>query len=139
MSALKNVVNTDQSPNYFPEKLYQTALTVTGNGFLEYLLQVDAKLDYLVWFHFAEIDVSVNGPGQRVFDVWINEQNVSRVDIYKQVGSFAAYSWYYTVHNLSSTTLSVKLVPIVGAPIICGLENYAIVPADLSTVPDQGI
>uniref|UniRef100_A0A5B7B1W6 Malectin-like domain-containing protein n=1 Tax=Davidia involucrata TaxID=16924 RepID=A0A5B7B1W6_DAVIN len=137
VSAIKNVINTDQSPNYFPKKLYQTALTVTGHGSLEYELPVDAKLDYLLWFHLAEIDVSVTRAGQRVFDVVINDKNVSRIDIYKQVGSFAAYSWNYTVKNLSSTILSVKLVSIVGAPIICGLENYAIVPADLSTVPDQ--
>ncbi|XP_028087918.1 receptor-like protein 4 [Camellia sinensis] len=137
VSAIKNVVNTDQSPNYFPVKLYQTALMGTGNGALEYELPVDAKLDYLLWFHFAEIDVSVNRQGQRVFDVVVNGENMSRVDIFKQVGSFAAYDWYCTVKNLSSTILSVKLVPVVGVPIICGLENYAIVPADLSTVPDQ--
>ncbi|KAI8527627.1 hypothetical protein RHMOL_Rhmol12G0090100 [Rhododendron molle] len=139
VSALKDVANTDQSPNYFPAKLYQTALTLTGNGFLEYLLPVDARLDYMVWFHFAEIDVSVNQPGQRVFDVMINEQNVSREDIYKRVGSFAAYSWYHIVRNLNTTTLSVKLVPVVGAPIICGVENYAIVTTDLSTDPDEVI
>lgn len=101
-------------------------------------MPVDARLDYMVWFHFAEIDLSVNKPGQRVFDVMINEQNVSREDIFKQVGSFAAYSWYYIVRNLNTTTLSVKLVPVVGAPIICGVENYAIVTTDLSTDPDEG-
>ncbi|KAL7001232.1 hypothetical protein U1Q18_002384 [Sarracenia purpurea var. burkii] len=118
-------------------KLYQTAATVIGNGAMEYELPVDAKLDYLVWFHFAEIDGSVTKSGQRVFDVVINDENVSRVDIFKEVGSFAAYSWHHTVNNLSSTVLSVKFVPVVGVPLICGLENYAIVPVDLSTVPDQ--
>lgn len=138
VSAGRNVINTDRSPNYFPMKLYTSAVTLTGRGSLEYQLPVDAKLDYLVWFHFAEIDVSVSREGQRVFDVVINDKNVNRVDIYKQVGSFAAYSWPYTVKNLSSTILSLKLVPVVGAPILCGLENYAIVPADLKTLPDQG-
>ncbi|KAL6955609.1 hypothetical protein U1Q18_045470, partial [Sarracenia purpurea var. burkii] len=138
VSTAKNVVGTDQSPNYFPMKLYQTAATVIGNGAMEYELPVDAKLDYLVWFHFAEIDGSVTKSGQRVFDVVINDENVSRVDIFKEVGSFAACSWHHTVNNLSSTVLSVKFVPVVGVPLICGLENYAIVPVDLSTVPDQG-
>ncbi|XAR55843.1 Non-specific serine/threonine protein kinase [Bertholletia excelsa] len=137
VSAIKNVINTDQFPNYFPTTLYQTALMVTGTGELEYELPVDAKRDYLLWFHFAEIDVSVTRAGQRVFDVVINDKNVSRVDIYKEAGSFAAYSWHYVVKNLSSTTLSVKLVRDVGAPLICGLENYAIVPDDLRTLPDQ--
>ncbi|KAK2971536.1 hypothetical protein RJ640_017905 [Escallonia rubra] len=137
VSAVKDVVNAGQSPNYFPMKLYQTAVMATAAGTLEYELPVDAKLDYLVWFHFAEIDVSVNRAGQRVFDLVINDKNVTRVDVYKEVGGFAAYSWHYTVKNLSSTILNVKLVSVVGGPIICGLENYAIVPADLQTVHDQ--
>ncbi|GMP83196.1 hypothetical protein CsSME_00037203 [Camellia sinensis var. sinensis] len=137
VSVVKNVNNTDQSPNYFPMKLYQSAVTVIGNGELEYELPVDAKMDYLVWFHFAEIDSGVTKSGQRVFDVLVNDKNVSRVDIFSEVGSFSAYSLHYTVKNLSSTSLIVKLSPVVGAPIISGLENYAIVPADPSTVPDQ--
>ncbi|KAK9276328.1 hypothetical protein L1049_005860 [Liquidambar formosana] len=136
LSTPKSISNTGQPPNYFPMKLYQQAVTLTRNGPLEYELPVDAKLDYLVWLHFAEIDSSVRA-GQRVFDVFVNDMNVTRVDIYKQVGGFAAYTWHYTVKNLSSSVLSVKLMPVVGKPIISGLENYALVPADLSTVPEQ--
>ncbi|KAL3501659.1 hypothetical protein ACH5RR_036108 [Cinchona calisaya] len=144
ISAIKDVVNVDKEPNFFPQKLYQTAtILVGGNGnngdYLEYELPVDAKLDYVLWFHFAEIDVSVTKAGQRVFDMFVNDVNISRVDIYKSVGSFAAYDWSYVVNNLSSTLLSVRLVPVVGSPTICGLENYAIVPADLLTLPDQVI
>ncbi|KAL5722248.1 hypothetical protein ACHQM5_005791 [Ranunculus cassubicifolius] len=131
------ILGTDQSPNYFPMRLYQSG--VTANRVLEYELPVDAKLDYLVWFHFAEIESSGSGVGLRVFDVLINQRNVTRIDIFKQVGSFAAFSWHYTVKNLNSTLLNVKLVPVIGHPLICGLENYALVPKDLSTVPDQVI
>ncbi|PHT29791.1 hypothetical protein CQW23_30639 [Capsicum baccatum] len=137
ISAVKNVVNVDRPPNYFPMKLYLSAITAVGGGFLEYILPVDAKLDYLLWFHFAEIDVSVNKEGKRVFDVEVNGVNVSRVDIYKEVGSFAAYDFSYVVKNLSDTKLIVRLVPVVGAPVICGLENYAIIPDDLKTLPQQ--
>lgn len=132
----QTIANTNQQPNYFPMKLYQTAVTLGGT--LEYELEVDAKLDYLIWFHFAEIDSSVTKLGQRVFDIMVNGKNVSRVDIYKQVGSFTAYSWHYVANNLSSTGLSVKLVPVVGAVLISGLENYALIPSDLSTLPEQG-
>ncbi|CAL1392834.1 unnamed protein product [Linum trigynum] len=136
VSTRESISGVNQAPNYFPMKLYQMA--VTGNGVLEYEIQVDAKMDYLLWFHFAEIDSSVNKKGQRVFDVLVNEKNASRVDIFAQVGSFAAYSFSYTVHNLSSTTLSVKLVPVAGgAPIISGIENYALVPNDIATLPEQ--
>ncbi|VFQ85496.1 unnamed protein product [Cuscuta campestris] len=139
ISAVKHIENAEKPPNYFPLKLYQSAVTVVGEGnkSLEYSLQVDAKLDYLLCLHFAEIDLSIYRKGQRVFDVEVNGENVSRVDIYDKVGDFAAYDWFHVVKNLSSTTLTVKLVSVVGAPIICGLENYAIVLTDLKTVPDQ--
>ncbi|OMO90211.1 hypothetical protein CCACVL1_07467 [Corchorus capsularis] len=133
----EKIKGAEQAPNYFPMKLYQSA--VTNDGALEYGLEVDAKLDYLVWFHFAEIDSTVNKAGERVFDVLVNHKNVSRVDIFKQVGSFAAYTLNYTEKNLSNSVLNVKLVPVVGAPLISGLENYAMVPADLSTLPEQVI
>ncbi|KAH6834487.1 Di-glucose binding protein with Leucine-rich repeat domain-containing protein [Perilla frutescens var. hirtella] len=139
ISTHKAIANVELNPNYFPEKLYQSASMVQGNeaGVLEYELPVDAKLDYLLWFHFAEIDGSVTKAGQRVFDVLVNDENVSRVDVFDKVGGFAAYDWSYVVKNLSNTILYVRLESVVGAPFICGLENYAIVPVDLKTVHDQ--
>ncbi|KAG5059976.1 hypothetical protein AAZX31_01G080500 [Glycine max] len=142
VSTRSGISGTEQKPNYFPEKLYQsaamTAVTAEeGDGVLEYELSVDAKLDYLVWLHFAEIEGRVRRVGERVFDVYINNDNLTRIDIYKQVGGFAAFTWHHTVKNLSSSVLSVKLVGVVGAPLICGIENYALVPSDPSTVPEQ--
>lgn len=136
ISTRETITNTNQSPNYYPMKLYQTA--VVSSGVIEYELAVDAKLDYLLWFHFAEIDSSVTKAGQRVIEIVVNEKNVSEVDIFKAVGRFAAYSWHYVAKNLSSTELRVKLLPVVGAVLISGIENYALVPNDLSTVPEQG-
>lgn len=143
VSTRNSIGGTDQKPNYFPSKLYQSAATTAetaeeGGGVLEYELSVDAKLDYLVWLHFAEIEERVRKVGERVFDVFINGENLTRVDIYKQVGGFAAFTWHHTVKNLSSSVLSLKLVGVVGAPIICGIENYALVPGDPSTVAQQG-
>lgn len=135
ISTRETITGTIQQPNYFPMKLYQTA--VTGDGTLEYAVSVDAKMDYLLWFHFAEIDSSVKQKSERVFDVVVNEKKVERVDVFEEVGSFAAYSWRYTEHNLSSTVLTLKFVPVVGAPIISGIEIYALVPNDLSTMPKQ--
>ncbi|XP_058091386.1 receptor-like protein 4 isoform X2 [Magnolia sinica] len=137
VSTTAHVYGTNQAPNYFPTHLYQTAITAIGGGSLDYELSVDTRLDYLVWFHFAEIDPSVTAPGKRVFDVYINQNNVSRIDIFKEVGAFSAFNWHYTVTNLNSTPLSVRLVPVVGPPLISGLENYAMVPLDLSTVPSE--
>ncbi|XP_042008988.1 receptor-like protein 4 [Salvia splendens] len=89
-------------------------------------------------FMLKSIDVSVTRAGQRVFDVLVNGETVKRVDVYKEVGGFAAYDFSFVVRNLSATALTVRLEPVAGAPVICGLENYAIVPVDLRTAPDQG-
>jgi len=118
-------------------KVYQSAVTTEGT--LEYELGVDAKMDYAVWLHFAEIDSSVKKAGERVFDVFINGDNVTRLDIYKQVGGFSALTLNYTLKNLSSNVFTLKLVPAVGAPLISGVENYALVPLDPSTLPLQGL
>ncbi|XP_048136970.1 receptor-like protein 4 isoform X2 [Rhodamnia argentea] len=136
ISTNSTISGANQQPNYFPMKLYQTAI-MAREGSLDYALEVDAKMDYLLWLHFAEIESKTSGAGQRVFDVVVNGDNLTRVDIYKEVGLFAAYDWHYTLKNLSSTTLSVKLEPVVGVPLISGLENYALVPVDLSTDPEQ--
>lgn len=132
-----DVSGSGLSPNYFPMKLYQSA--VTAEGVLEYEFVVDAKMDYMMWLHFAEIDSSVRKEGERVFDVFINGRNASRVDIYKEVGRFAAFDWHYTVKNLNDSVLKLRLEAAVGAPIISGIENYALVPIDPSTVPQQGV
>ncbi|XP_010695828.2 receptor-like protein 4 isoform X1 [Beta vulgaris subsp. vulgaris] len=137
ISTTRAVRGANQKPNYFPMRVYQTAVTVGSLGVLEYELNVDAKLDYLLWFHFAEIDSKVTKAGQRVFDVLVNGVNVNRIDVFKSVGGFKAHDWHYVAKNLSSTLLTVELSPVVGEPILCGLENYAIVPNDLATVPDQ--
>ncbi|RWW89357.1 hypothetical protein BHE74_00001695 [Ensete ventricosum] len=135
-----HILGANQAPNYFPVKLYETAVTTVNSGdALVYLLPVDTRLDYMVWFHFAEIDSGVTMAGQRVFDVLIGGENSTRIDIYKEVGGFTAFKWHYIVENLTSTPLVVKLVPVVGKPIICGLENYAVVPLDLATVPSQSV
>ncbi|KAK4780888.1 hypothetical protein SAY87_016994 [Trapa incisa] len=139
ISTSASIKGTDQAPNYFPMKLYQTAVTLGQSGVIEYELEVDAKLDYMLWLHFAEIDSRVNKIGQRVFDVVVNGENVTQIDIFKQVGAFAPFDWNYIVKNLSSSFLNVKLVPVVGVPLISGLENYALVPIDLSTDPNQVI
>ncbi|CAL9147496.1 unnamed protein product [Musa hybrid cultivar] len=132
------ILGANQAPDYFPVKVYETAVTTVNSAdALMYLLPVDTRLDYMVWFHFAEIDSGVTMAGQRVFDVLIGGENATRIDIYKEVGAFTAFKWHYIVENLTSTPLVVKLVPVVGKPIICGLENYAIVPLDLATVPSQ--
>jgi hypothetical protein len=136
----RKIYGTNQPPNYFPTKLYKSAVTTGGDASneIEYILPVDTRLSYMLWLHFAEIDAGIGGPGQRVFDVMVDRNNVTRIDIFKHVGGFTAFKWTYIVENLTSSTMTVKLVPVVGRPILCGLENYAMVPLEMRTVPSQG-
>ncbi|KAL8153337.1 hypothetical protein V2J09_011097 [Rumex salicifolius] len=138
VSTTESISKSNAAPNFFPEKLYQSAVTVPENGNLEYEFIVDARMDYLLWFHFAEIDRAVTRPGERVFDVLIDGVNVKRIDVLKQAGAaFSAFDWHYVAKNLSTTTLSVRFAHVSGAPFLSALENYALVPNDLSTEPDQ--
>ncbi|KAH9312737.1 hypothetical protein KI387_027772, partial [Taxus chinensis] len=137
LSTQNLIKSTDQAHDYFPPHLYQTALTLTSKGQLEYRLPVDTRLDYMLWFHFAEIDPSINAPGQRVFDIIVNDINVHQIDIFKEVGSFTAFRWQHTAHNLTKSTISIKLVAVHGTPLINGVENYALIPMDLATVTSE--
>ncbi|PKA56586.1 Putative leucine-rich repeat receptor-like serine/threonine-protein kinase [Apostasia shenzhenica] len=134
----RQVLGGGHAHNYFPPQLYLTAITPQQSGeAIEYLLPVDTRMDYMVWFHFAEIDSGINAAGRRVFDIVINGKDITRIDIFKAVGGFTAFKWHHVVKNLTTAPLSLKLVPVVGKPIICGLENYAMVPLDIATVSDQ--
>ncbi|KAK3160305.1 hypothetical protein QOZ80_1BG0057750 [Eleusine coracana subsp. coracana] len=135
----RKIFGSNQPPNYFPTKLYESAVTTGGDASneIEYLMPVDTRLNYMLWLHFAEVDAGIGAAGQRVFDVMVDGNNVTRIDIFKQVGAFTAFKWTYVVENLTSSTMSVKLVPVVGRPILCGLENYAMVPLEMRTVPSQ--
>lgn len=139
LSTNKPIANSSISPDYFPSWLYQSAITsVSTNESIEYSMEVDVEMNYVLWFHFAEIDPTVTKIGQRVFDITVDGLNVKRMDIFKQVGSFTAFQWQYVTNNLTKTNLSVKISPVVGVPLMSGLENYAMSPRGQATVPSQG-
>jgi len=134
LTTTQNILNTTLPPNYFPEKLYQACRSIN------YVFEVDSNLDYAIWLHFAEIDPSVKAQGQRVFDVRINNQVVlPNLDIYKLAGGpFSAYDWHFTVVNLTGSSLIIDFEAKIGPPLICGLEVYALLTADLTTNVTEG-
>nr|CAD1842597.1 unnamed protein product [Ananas comosus var. bracteatus] len=92
------IFGSNQPPNYFPTLLYETAVTtVDPADALQYLLPVDTRLSYMIWFHFAEIDAGVNSAGRRVFDVVVGGNNVTRIDIFKERGAGPGHR---EAHNL---------------------------------------
>ncbi|KAJ7527161.1 hypothetical protein O6H91_16G039600 [Diphasiastrum complanatum] len=130
----ESIHNADIPPNYFPNRLYQAAHTLELPSNLEYLLTVDSSLDYMIWFHFAEIDPGVSGPGERVFNISLNDQVVfPNVDIFKEVGKFAALDLKYIVKNLTGSIINITLSPVFGSPLLSAVENYAILHMNLAT------
>ncbi len=83
---------------------------------------------------------SVKAQGQRVFDVRINNQVVlPNLDIYKLVGGpFFAYDWHFTLVNLTGSSLTIDFEAKIGPPLICGLEVYALLTADVTTNVTEG-
>ncbi|XP_039040628.1 receptor-like protein 4 [Hibiscus syriacus] len=69
------IITTKEKINWYrasAELLPDEIVPIGGDidGGLEYELALDAKLDYFVWFHFAEIDSSVKKAGRECSMCW---------------------------------------------------------------------
>ncbi|KAI6703726.1 hypothetical protein NL676_012862 [Syzygium grande] len=136
----ESIKQTSLSPNYYPEGLYQTAIIGTDLvPDLEYTMDVDPNSNYSVWLHFAEIDASVTGAGQRVFDVLINGDTVFQsVDIIQRSGDRCAALVLNTTVAVSGRTLTIRLLPKEGnIAIINAIEVFEIVMAESKTSVDE--
>lgn len=134
-----NIVGADVAPDYWPGRLYQTCRYSVQPGIpIIYNYLVDAKLDYQVWFHLAEIDPNMTTAG-RVFNVSVNNVVVlSGLDLFQRVGLNTAFDFLYTVRNLTGSNLVISFTPQVGSPLACGLEVLAILKADIATNVTEG-
>ncbi len=111
------ITNTVQDAFYASRRYGAT----TGDP-LTYELPVNGFGSYAVRLDFAELDSQVTKAGQRVFDVEIESSFVlSNIDVYKAVGKSTAYSRDFTV-NVSDGSLTIRLIPKVGEPMISGIE-----------------
>jgi hypothetical protein len=61
------------------------------------------------------------------------------LDLFQQVGANAAFDYVYTVNNLTGGSLTISLAPVIGSPLICGLEVLAVVRADIATDLTEGL
>ncbi|XP_071707287.1 receptor-like protein 4 [Rutidosis leptorrhynchoides] len=127
-------------PNYYPEALYQTALISSDNlPDLTYTSDVDPNRNYSIWLHFAEIDPSVTGEGQRVFDILINGDTVfQEIDIVKLSGDVNSALVLNTTVAVSGRSLTITLQPVKGThTIISAIEIFEIVRAEAKTLIDE--
>ncbi|KAJ7968593.1 Leucine-rich repeat receptor-like protein kinase [Quillaja saponaria] len=128
------------SPNFYPEALYRTALISTDSQpDLTYTLDVDPNRNYSIWLHFAEIDSSVTGVGQRVFNIVINGDTAFEdVDIIKLSGSRYAALVLNTTVTVNGRTLTITLQPKEGShAIVNAIEVFEVITAEFKTLPEE--
>lgn len=127
------------APNFYPEALYQSALVGTDKQpELEYIMDVDPNRNYSVWLHFAEIDSSITGAGQRVFDILINGAAVfDDVDIIKMSGDRHVALVLNTTVAVNGRTLTVTMQPKKGKAVINAVEVFEIITAESKTLTDE--
>lgn len=141
ISTTNSIKKASASPNFYPEALYQTALISTDNQpDLAYTMDVNPNRNYSIWLHFAEIDPSVKGAGQRIFDIVINGDVQFRdVDIVGMSGDINSAFVLNTTIPVSGRTMTILLHPTKGNhAIISALEIFEVITAESKTLPDEG-
>ena len=84
---------------------------------------------YRVRLHFAELDTAVTRPGMRVFNVTAeNAVTIPDVDVVASVGRRRAHSLIFYV-NVDDGALTLSFEPVVGEPMISGVEIIEQQPA----------
>ncbi|HEY1121015.1 MAG TPA: malectin domain-containing carbohydrate-binding protein, partial [Haloferula sp.] len=89
---------------------------------------------YEVRLHFAETFSEITSAGQRVFDVYAQEQlAISHLDIFDRVGANAALAMVIPV-TVTNGEIEIRFDHLgIQNPKICAVEVYSIVPAGLPT------
>ncbi|XP_052183789.1 receptor-like protein 4 [Diospyros lotus] len=139
ISTPNSIKQATNSPNFYPESLYQTALISTDRALeLTYTIDVDPNRNYSIWLHFAEIDTSVTGAGERVFDILINGDIVFQdVDIVNMSGDlFTALVLNRTI-AVNGRTLTITMQPVKGHAIINAIEIFEVIMAESKTMPHE--
>ncbi|OVA00354.1 Leucine-rich repeat [Macleaya cordata] len=140
ISTENKIKKASVGPNYYPEKLYQSALISTDSQTdLAYTIEVEPNKNYSIWLHFAEIEQGITGVGQRVFDVLINgDIALKGVDIVQMSGDvFTALVLNKTV-TVNGRSLTITMHPTKGNhALINAIEVFEVVPAESRTEVEE--
>ncbi|KAF8733080.1 hypothetical protein HU200_015444 [Digitaria exilis] len=135
------IVYTNNTLETGMQELYRTARTSTGS--LSYYVVGLANGEYTVQLFFAEI-VIVDGPGRRVFDIDIQDQNIRKdFDIAKEAGGFRKPTNITQVVTVNKSILVIHLywsgrgtccIPYEGAygPLVSGIKVTRYQKPDIS-------
>ncbi|GAA0153546.1 hypothetical protein LIER_11758 [Lithospermum erythrorhizon] len=140
ISTSKNITKASNPPNYYPEALYQTAITSTDDQpILECIMDVEPNKNYSIWLHFAEIDPSVTKDGQRVFNILINGDTVFHdVDIVKMAGGINSALVLNATVPVSGRTLTITIETTKGShAIINAIEVFEVIMSESQTLRDE--
>ncbi|XP_020096457.1 receptor-like protein kinase At3g21340 isoform X2 [Ananas comosus] len=134
------IAETSMAPNFYAEALYQSAIVSTDTQpDLSFQMDVDPNKNYSIWLHFAEIDASITGEQERVFDILINGNIVFKnVDIVRMAGERYTALVLNTTVAVSGKTLTITLQPTQGMhAIISAFEIFEIISAEMTTSSDE--
>ncbi|KAL6991099.1 Receptor-like protein 4 [Sarracenia purpurea var. burkii] len=139
ITTTNGIKQASNSPNFYPEALYQTALAGMDNQpDLAYTMDVDPNRNYSIWLHFAEIDPSVTGVGQRVFDILINgDVAFHDVDIVNMTGDIYSALVLNKTLAVNGRILAITMHPTKGHALINAIEIFEVVLAESKTFPDE--
>ncbi|KAL5972501.1 Receptor-like protein 4 [Asimina triloba] len=140
MSTEMSIKRASSTPNYCPEKIYQSAILSTAiQPDLSFSMEVDPKTNYSIWLHFAEIEVGIKSEGQRVFDILINGNvEFKNVDIIHMTGGpYTALVLNKTV-TVNGRTLTITLHPANGHhAILSAIEVFEVITAEFKTSAEE--
>lgn len=141
ISTEKDINQTSISPNFYPEKLYKSA--ILGDDLqpdLSFQMEVDPNKNYSVWLHFCEIVSGITKEGDRVFDILINGDIVfQNVDVIRMTGASYTALVLNTTVEVSGTTLTIDLHILNGTyAIISAIEIFEIISAESRTSIEEG-
>ncbi|XP_042437943.1 receptor-like protein 4 [Zingiber officinale] len=140
ISTNHSISQTAISPNFYSEKLYQSAIVGDDEQpDLSFQMEVNPNRNYSIWFHLSEIDPNITGGGQRVFDILINgDIAFENVDIFHTTGgNYAALVLNKTV-EVTGRTLIITLRTIHGShALINAIEIFELILAESRTSVDE--
>uniref|UniRef100_A0A1D1XLH3 Putative leucine-rich repeat receptor-like serine/threonine-protein kinase At2g14440 n=1 Tax=Anthurium amnicola TaxID=1678845 RepID=A0A1D1XLH3_9ARAE len=140
ISTESKILGALTSPNFYPQKLYQTAIISTDSQpELSFQMEVDPNKNYSLWLHFAEIDPRISSKGQRVFDIVINgDIAFNSVDIILVTGKPNAALVLNRTVTMSGRTLTITLRPVKGShAIINAIEIFEVIPAEFKSSVEE--
>jgi glucose/arabinose dehydrogenase len=124
-NAVGSISVVDDSISGCPDpRLYQSERWDSPNDSeLKYTVPVAGPGDYEVTLHFSETYPETQSSGARVFTVMIQgEVAFANLDIFKEVGGYAALSKKRVVQVSESKTVSIELIHVIENPTISGIE-----------------